>query len=156
MYFIDMNPPPMLTEKVSCITTRQNSGIGKRKGEQSGVLVDENAFDADGPRSIINPFKEKTRQNGRRIKEPNEPMFTLTVTDRHGVVHNGRIRKLMPVECWRLQGFSKEQFNKVQTIGISDSQLYKLAGNSITVDVVEAIARNLLKFHDEAVLSDGR
>ena len=49
----------------------------------------------EGPRAIINPFKDKTRQNGRRIKEPNEPMFTLTVTDRHGIVHRGRIRRLI-------------------------------------------------------------
>lgn len=60
------------------------------------------------PRAIINPFKEKTRQNGRRIKEPNEPMFTLTVTDRHGIVHRGRIRRLMPLECWRLQAFTDD------------------------------------------------
>ena len=42
---------------------------------------------ADEPRTIINPFKENTRQNGRRIKEPNEPMFCITVTDRHGITH---------------------------------------------------------------------
>ena len=84
------------------------------------------------------------------IKEPNEPMFTLTVTDRHGIVHRGRIRRLMPVECWKLQGFRKDQFEKVAATGMSDAQLYKQAGNSITVAVVEAIARNLLKFDEEA------
>ena len=83
------------------------------------------------------------------IKEPNEPMFTLTVTDRHGIVHRGRIRRLMPVECWKLQGFRKDQFEKVAATGMSDAQLYKQAGNSITVAVVEAIARNLLKFDEE-------
>ncbi|MBE6846148.1 MAG: DNA (cytosine-5-)-methyltransferase [Ruminococcus sp.] len=101
------------------------------------------------PRAIINPFKENTWQNGRRIKEPNEPMFTITVTDRHGVVHNGRIRRLMPIEAWRLQGFTDEQFHKVQEIGMSDAQLYKQAGNAVTVPVVEDIARNLLKFDKE-------
>jgi DNA (cytosine-5)-methyltransferase 1 len=103
----------------------------------------------DEPRAIINPFKETTRQNGRRIKEPNEPMFTLTVTDRHGIIHHGRIRRLMPCECWKLQGFTKEQFYKVQSTGMSDAQLYKQAGNAVTVNVVEEIARNLLEFDKE-------
>ena len=116
---------------------------GKHKGERSGILVEEE------PRAIINPFKEKTRQNGRRIKEPNEPMFTLTVTDRHGIVHRGRIRRLMPLECWRLQAFTDEQFRKVQESGMSDAQLYKLAGNAVTVNVIEAIGRNLLEFDKE-------
>ena len=46
-------------------------------------------------------------------------------------------------------GFTKEQFEKVAEAGMSDAQLYKQAGNSITVNVVEAIARNLLKFDEE-------
>ncbi len=78
-------------------------------------------------------------------------MFTITVTDRHGVVHRGRIRRLMPVECWRLQGFEKAQFEKVAATGMSDAQLYKQAGNSITVAVVEAIAKNLIKFNEEEI-----
>lgn len=140
--FCDLNENPQITENARCLHTRMDLGVssGTHKGERSGVLIE------DGPRAIINPFKEHTRQNGRRIKEPNEPMFTLTVTDRHGIVHRGRIRRLMPVECWKLQGFTKEQFNKVAATGISDAQLYKQAGNSITVAVVEAIARNLLIF----------
>lgn len=144
LYFIDCNPSPQMTDAARCITARQDSGISHRRGEHSAVFVD------DAPRAILNPFKEHTRQNGRRIKEPNEPMFTLTVTDRHGIVHRGRIRRLMPVECWKLQGFCKAQFEKVAATGISDAQLYKQAGNSITVAVVEAIARNLLKFDEEA------
>ena len=143
LYFIDCNPSPQMTDAARCITARQNSGISHHKGEHSAVFVD------DAPRAILNPFKEHTRQNGRRIKEPNEPMFTLTVTDRHGIVHRGRIRRLMPVECWKLQGFRKDQFEKVAATGMSDAQLYKQAGNSITVAVVEAIARNLLKFDEE-------
>ena len=152
LYFIDSNPPPNLTENARCITARQNSGVSNHKGEHSAVFCDlrENTLE-DEPRAILNPFKEHTRQNGRRIKEPNEPMFTLTVTDRHGIVHRGRIRRLMPVECWKLQGFTKEQFEKVAATGMSDAQLYKQAGNSITVAVVEAIARNLLKFDKENV-----
>ena len=143
--FCDLNENPQITENARCLHTRMDLGVtnGAHKGERSGVLVD------DGPRAILNPFKENTRQNGRRIKEPNEPMFTLTVADRHGIVHKGRIRRLMPVECWRLQGYEKAQFEKVAAAGMSDAQLYKQAGNSITVNVVEAIARNLLEFDEE-------
>lgn len=143
--FYDLNENPQITENARCLHTRMDLGVtnGAHKGERSGVLVD------DGPRAILNPFKENTRQNGRRIKNPDEPMFTLTVTDRHGIVHKGRIRRLMPVECWRLQGYEKAQFEKVAAAGMSDAQLYKQAGNSITVNVVEAIARNLLEFDEE-------
>ena len=56
------------------------------------------------------------------------------------VLVNGRVRKLTPRECWRLQAFSDELFDKAQQSGISDSQLYKQAGNSVTVNVIEAIA----------------
>lgn len=136
LYFIDMNPDPKLTENARCITARQDSGISNHKGEHSGVFVEE-------PRAVINPEKEKTRQNGRRVKEPNEPMFTLTVRDRHGVVHKGRVRKLMPIECWRLQGFTDEQFGKVSALGISEGQLYKMAGNAVSVPVVAAVGKKI-------------
>ena len=102
----------------------------------------------DAPREILNPEKVTVRQNGRRIKNPNEPMFTLTVTDRHGIVHHGRIRRLMPIECWRLQGFRTEQFQKAAETGMSDAQLYKQAGNAVTVNVVETLAKNLLRFDE--------
>ena len=176
LYFIDMNPDPQMTDTARCITARQDSGVSNHKGEHSAVFVDMNENPQitdnarclntrmdlgitngahkgersgvleEGPRAIINPFKETTRQNGRRIKEPNEPMFTLTVTDRHGIVHRGRVRRLMPLECWKLQSFGKDQFNKVAATGMSDAQLYKQAGNSITVAVIEKIAQNLLEF----------
>lgn len=143
--FCDLNENPQITENALCLHTRMDLGVtnGTHKGERSGVLIE------DGPRAIINPFKETTRQNGRRIKNPNEPMFTLTVTDRHGIVHHGRIRRLMPIEAWRLQGFTTEQFEKVAATGMSDAQLYKQAGNAVSVPVVEEIARNLLKFDEE-------
>ena len=54
-----------------------------------------------------------------------------------------RIRKLTVLECWRLQNFTDEQFYKAKAAGVSDSQLYKQAGNSVTVKVVDVIAHNL-------------
>ena len=76
-------------------------------------------------------------------------MFTLTVTDRHGIVYRGRIRRLMPVECWKLQGFTKEQFNKIAATGMSDAQLYKQAGNAVTTNVIEALAKFILEIDKE-------
>lgn len=54
-----------------------------------------------------------------------------------------RIRKLTPLECFRLMGFSDEEFNRIN--GVSNTQLYKMAGNSIVVNVLEGIFNNLLK-----------
>ena len=54
-----------------------------------------------------------------------------------------RIRKLTPKECWRLMGFDDEDFEKAAEIN-SNTQLYKQAGNSIVVDVLEKIFKNLL------------
>ena len=56
-----------------------------------------------------------------------------------------RIRKLTPLECWRLMGFDDGDFYKAKSVGISNTQLYKQAGNSIVVNVLERIFNNLLK-----------
>lgn len=60
-----------------------------------------------------------------------------------------RIRKLTPKECWRLQGFSDEAFEKAKATGMSDSQLYKQAGNAVTVNVVYAIGKLLKEVENE-------
>lgn len=56
---------------------------------------------------------------------------------------NYRIRKLTPLECYRLMGFDDADFYKAKAAGVSDSQLYKQAGNSIVVNVLEAIFKQL-------------
>ena len=140
---IDMNPEPKVTELARCITSRQDSGIGHHKGEKSGVIL------VTEPIAVLTPAKEAVRQQGRRFKLPDEPMFTITVTDRHGVVYCGYIRKLMPLECWRLQGFTDEQFNKVKATGMSDAQLYKQAGNAVTTNVIEAIGKYISEIDKE-------
>ena len=83
-----------------------------------------------------------------RIKSAEEPMFTLTAQDRHGVFFGGRIRRLTPKECLRLQGWRDEQIDRVLPIQ-SDAQLYKQAGNGVTVTVVEAIGKRLALAHRE-------
>lgn len=136
MHFVDLSRPPLITETARCLNTRQDSPFHPHKGEGSGV------FEETGPRAILTPLKEKTRQNGRRMKNPEEPMFTITATDRHGVVYHGRIRRLVPRECLRLQGYCDSQIDKMLE-GMSDAQLYKQAGNGVTVTVIEAIGRRL-------------
>ena len=84
---------------------------------------------------------------------------TLT-TDGSSPKHNNRvivggnsvrIRRLTPRECWRLQGFPDEYFDKAKAAGISDSQLYKMAGNAVTVNVARAIGEKLKEIEDEEV-----
>ena len=68
---------------------------------------------------------------------------TLLTSDEQGVVLSDyKIRKLTPRECWRLQGFPDWAFDKAQAVN-SNSQLYKQAGNSVTVNVIEEIAKKL-------------
>lgn len=69
---------------------------------------------------------------------------TLDTGSQQGVVtEDVRIRKLTPRECWRLQGFPDWAFDKAQAVN-SDSQLYKQAGNAVTVNVIHAIAEQLM------------
>lgn len=112
--------------------------------------------------ATITPDRVHKRQNGRRFKLNNEPSFTITRSDKHGIAikylsmpdknipaielddHTYlAIRKLTPKECWALQGFSEDQFNKAQQAGVSNSQLYAQAGNAVTIPVIKAIAERL-------------
>lgn len=56
-----------------------------------------------------------------------------------------RIRKLVPAECFILMGFTKEDADRLSAAGISNTQLYKMAGNSIVVPVLEGIFKELYK-----------
>ena len=113
-YFVDLNTDPQLTEIARCITARYNAVIGRRKAERSGIFLEE--IDENAP-------------------------FAVLIVDKNGECHIGRIRRLTPRECWRLQGFTDEQFDKALATGISDNQLYKMAGNAVSVPVITAIGR---------------
>ena len=93
---------------------------------------------------VLTPNRKEKRQNGRRIKDNGEPSFTLTGQDQHGVQINSRIRRLTPIECERLQGFPDNW-----TAGESDTQRYKMCGNAVTVNTVEAVMTNLLNHTDK-------
>lgn len=121
------------------VAARDYKGISRNNG--NAVLV----------APVLTPDRLEKRQNGRRMKEPGEPAFTLTAQDRHGVAllgNNVRIRRLTPRECWRLQGFPDEYFDRAKAAGISDTQLYKQAGNGVTVNVARAIGEKLKEVED--------
>lgn len=99
---------------------------------------------------VINPLKDKT-DYGWHFEQAvyDSQGITRTVKANGGsgnipkTIEGLRIRKLTPLECWRLQGFTDEQFYKAKDSGVSNSQLYKQAGNSVTVNVVDAIVKCL-------------
>lgn len=68
---------------------------------------------------------------------------TIPTSGSQGTLDGFRIRKLTPKECWRLMGFDDKDFDKAQTSGMSNTQLYKQAGNSIVVNVLEAIIKGI-------------
>ncbi len=91
------------------------------------------------------PNSDKKHQTNT-VYNPKGISPTLNATDYKNpvkVVGDIRIRKLTPLECWRLMGFDDEDFYKAQKSGVSNSQLYKQAGNSIVVNVLEKIFKNL-------------
>lgn len=100
---------------------------------------------------IINHSYTNSEQRNtldKYIESDNGIMPTLTTRpDILGYVENFldyiRIRKLTPKECWRLMGFDDKDFEKAESVGISNAQLYKQAGNSICVDVLEKIFKQL-------------
>lgn len=99
---------------------------------------------------VINPLKDKT-EYGWHFEQAvyDSQGITRTVKANGGsgnipkTIEGLRIRKLTPLETWRLQGFSDEQFYKAKDSGVSNSQLYKQAGNSVTVNVIDAIVKEV-------------
>ena len=95
-------------------------------------------------KAVLTPDRKDKRQNGRRIKEHNEPAFTLTSQDRHGVQVGTKLRKLTPLECERLQSLP-DNWTKWYRDGslVPDNQCYERCGRAVTVNVIEQIARRL-------------
>ena len=56
-----------------------------------------------------------------------------------------KVRKLTPLECLKIMGFDEEDYKKLKDAGISDPQIYKQAGNSIAVNVAEALFKELVQ-----------
>lgn len=120
-------------EKIQTIKTTPDIGVVVEK-----KIKYEEPLDRDGwhnmNKIVLNPDGISTTINAQsnnslqKIKEPSL-----------------RIRRLTPLECWRLMGFDDDDFYKAHATGNSNTQLYKQAGNSIVVNVLEKIFNNLLK-----------
>lgn len=93
----------------------------------------------------ITPDRVNKRQNGQRFNE-GQKFYTLTAQDKHGVLIEGYIRKLTPIECERLQtlpdNYTQGEINGKE---ISDNQRYKMLGNGWTVDIIAHILKHIGK-----------
>lgn len=96
------------------------------------------AYAGDG----VNISGRMKYQRGNVQKEMTQTLMA-NGSERGVVTPDMRIRKLTPRECWRLMGFEDTDFDKAQAVPTSDTQLYKQAGNSIVVNVLEAVFKNL-------------
>lgn len=98
-------------------------------------------------RNPINPSSRITGLPTKQFLEINKNRTSNTITtvqkDNYAIEKNYRVRKLTPLECWRLMAFTDEDFYKAKNVGVSNSQLYKQAGNSIVVKVLEGIFKEL-------------
>lgn len=94
---------------------------------------------------IVNINPSGKGMNGNVYRTNLSPTLTTNKGEGIKILQNEdcRIRKLTPLECWRLMGFSDNDYYAAKSVEISDAQLYKQAGNSIVVTVLEAIFRNL-------------
>lgn len=117
-------------------------------GVNQGVVLP--AIGASRGRNIENPSDRTPGNDVEQRLEINSGGTSNTLTsvqkDNYVVEPPLRIRKLTPLECWRLQGFTDEQHNAVEAAGISNSQRYKQAGNAVTINVIEAIGTRLLPY----------
>ncbi|MDO5853466.1 MAG: DNA cytosine methyltransferase [Thermoplasmata archaeon] len=111
---------------LTCCPTRHSQNFVIVAGSQNryGLEMMNRVYSVDGIAPTI-----QTCQGGGRV-----PALALT---------DARIRTLMPIECWRLMGFDDRDFEKAKAVPTSDSKLYKQAGNSIAVPVLEAVFRAL-------------
>lgn len=105
---------PCIVDKVVC-EQRSDEGLRFFKGDYCGTI---RTIEAGGDKRVL----ERREQ---------------------AVAQNYRIRKLTPRECFRLMGLHDDEIDKIQEAGISNSQQYKMAGNSIVVDVLEHIFKEL-------------
>ncbi|MDU9335187.1 DNA (cytosine-5-)-methyltransferase [Staphylococcus coagulans] len=123
-------------EEMFTLTAQDKHGVLVREATKQGYTIAKQGDSVN----VAYP-KSKTRRGrvGKQVAQ------TLQAGDvNQGVVTKDiRIRKLTPLECWRLQGFTDEQFQKAKDSGMSNSQLYKQAGNAVTVNVVDAIVSKL-------------
>ena len=142
---------PKRTRQARCITARYGqTTLSNHKAERSGALLIKEATrkgyqEAAPGDSVDLGYPDSATRAGRVGSGVAHDAASV-----QGIVERGgRIRRLMPRECLRLQGFEDEQIDRILAIN-SDAQAYKQAGNSVTVTVIEAIGRRI-RAVDEAL-----
>ena len=146
--FVDLTiGNPKRTDQARCLTTCYGrTTLCNHKAERSGVLLIKEATKQGYKEAFPGDSVDLgyAGSNTRRGRVGHDIAHTLETYSIQGIVERGgRIRRLMPRECLRLQGFEDGQIDKILAIN-SDTQAYKQAGNSVTVTVIEAIARRIL------------
>lgn len=139
--------PVVLTEN---IIGRQPKNGGNGKGWSNGVSFTLNATGVHGvciPLDAMNLKERKDGSNGLGVGNSGDPSFTLTKAHSHAVAAAGAVRKLLPVECERLQGFP-DNYTQIPYRGkpadqCPDGPRYKAIGNSWAVPVVRWIGKRI-------------
>ena len=143
---------PVLTENARCLTARYSqTTLCNHRGERSGVLLIKEATKRGYKEAMVGDTVDLgfVGSNTRCGRVCRDIAHTLEASCIQGIVERGgRIRRLMPRESLRLQGFAEEQIDKILAI-TSDAQAYKQAGNSVTVTVIEAIGRRIRALDEE-------
>ena len=133
---------PKKTDTARCLTARYGqTTLSHHRAERSGVLLIKEATKKGYKEAMPSDTVDLgyVGSNTRRGRVGHDIAHTLI----QGVVERGgRIRRLMPRECLRLQGFAEWQIDRILAIQ-SDAQAYNQAGNSVTANVIEAIGRRL-------------
>ena len=133
---------PQNRERIFVICIRKDVDNGNFKfpqGKDYGVrLKDVLEEQVDEKYYLSQKIQDRYELNGK--SEQNVGMNVVEETTR-----KFKIRRLTPLECWRLMGFPDENFYKAKELGLSDSALYKQAGNSIVVNCLYYIFKNLFK-----------
>ncbi|MEJ5967130.1 DNA (cytosine-5-)-methyltransferase [Pseudoflavonifractor sp. P01024] len=143
---------PRQTKDARCITARYGqTTLSNHRAERSGVLLIKEATKKGYKEALPGDTVDLgyAGSNTRRGRVGHDIAHTLETSCIQGIVQRGgRIRRLMPRECLRLQGFEDAQIDKILAIN-SDAQVYKQAGNSVTVNVIEAIGRRIRAADEE-------
>ncbi|QEA50193.1 DNA (cytosine-5-)-methyltransferase [Leuconostoc lactis] len=141
------------------VNKRQNGRRFKDDGDPSFTLTSQDRHGVMVKEATKKGYDIATVGDNINISQPNSKTrrgrvghgianTLVTGSERATLTSEYRIRKLTPRECWRLQAFPDELFDKAQKAGLSDSQLYKQAGNSVTVNVIEYIGHLLEAKHE--------
>lgn len=125
---------PVLTPER--LEKRQNGRRFKDAGDEMFTLTSQD-------RHGMAIYQKGRGNNKGGIHETAPTLTSHSYQNNNHLIEEMKIRRLTPLECFRLQGFPDYAYERAKNAGISDSQLYKQAGNSVTVNVIYAIAKRL-------------